>query len=440
MSRASSTTRASARAPAPVPVPSATESAAEPGKFLLDQIQPFSPIDFVFNRQAWLHLAAIAASDDMPHLLITGPPGSGKKTMLQHLLRTMFGSSVEDVQVNNYKITSSGNNTKKMVPIMQSDHHIVVQPNNNNFDRYIIQDVITQYARRVPLRGFVANRSFRAVVINGIDRVSRQAQMSLRSTMEYYSRQCRLIMSCTSSQKVLKQLRSRCFCIALRAPTIEDVQLCVARAILMCKLPRELLCMTTVRTRDLREAFRQLEAMRWGAPFKTSYDTQITEIIQLIIERNSANVSEIRAAFYELMITNFTGSQIITSIVDELLADKRIRDADKVSICEYAALYESRDVVARREIKHLEAFAIASMIQIKLTAAQRVRTVPKPEPEKPPVKVTAPSTNKKKTAGNRGQRRRATSVTPAPRSRGSSSTRKQSPAPKTGGRGRSRSR
>lgn len=338
-------------------------------RFLLDRIRPDRPIDLGFNQESWNLLEAIARSNTFPHIILHGPSGAGKKLMLRHLLRELFnGDEVEKMQMTDYKVASAGNTTKKTVPIMQSNYHIVINPNNNNFDKYILQDVTTQYAKQVPFEVFRARRPFRAVVINGIDQISKQAQMSLRSTMENYSKQCRFIMLGTNFYKVIKPLRSRCFCVALRAPTEDQVQCMLSRAILSCRLPTPLLSVLTIRTRDARAAFRKLEALRWGVDSETSYDSQIVMIVKLILQRNSDNLAPIRAAFYELMITNFTGTQIITSVVENLIKDDRISDMDKIHICDRAAHYESRNVVARREIKHLEAFAISAMNRVRLSA------------------------------------------------------------------------
>jgi replication factor C subunit 3/5 len=340
-------------------------------RFLLDRIRPDKPIDIGFNQESWKLLAAIAHSNIFPHIILYGPPGSGKKLFLRHLLRELFnGDEVEKMQLTDYKVASAGNTTKKTVPIMQSNYHIVIHPNNNNFDKYILQDVTTQYARQVPFEVFEAQRPFRAVVVNGIDQISKQAQMSLRSTMENYSRQCRFIMLCTNFYKVIKPLRSRCFCVRLQAPTEDQVQSMLARAILSCRLPTPMLSVLTIRTRDARAAFRKLEALRWGVSDETSYDTQIVMIVKLMLQRDSDNLLLIRAAFYELMITNFTGTQIITSIVNNLLSDDRVSDVDKIHVCDRAAHYEARNIVARREIKHLEAFAISVMNRIKLSAEE----------------------------------------------------------------------
>jgi replication factor C subunit 3/5 len=339
-------------------------------KFILDRVLPDIPIELSFNRESWDLLEAIAKLDTLPHIIIYGPPGSGGKLMLKFLLKNIFGGDeVEDMKPTDYKVSSAGNTTKKTVQIMQSNYHIVIQPNNNNFDKYILQDVTTQYAKQVPFHGvFRAQRPFRVVVINGIDKISKQAQMSLRSTMENYSKQCRFIVLCTNFYKVIKPLRSRCFCIRLKAPTEEQVQLCLSKAILLCRLPSTLLGILNIQTRDHLMAFRKLEAMRWGINPETSYDLQIKTIVRLILQRNSNNFSIIRAALYELMITNFTGTQIITSIVDNLIIDNRLSDIDKIHVCDRAAHYESRNVVARREIKHLEAFSVSVMNRVRLSA------------------------------------------------------------------------
>lgn len=61
------------------------------------------------------------------------------------------------------------------------------------------------------------------LVLNEVDKLSREAQHSLRRTMEKYSSSCRLILCCSSSSKVTEAVRSRCLNIRVNAPTNDQV-------------------------------------------------------------------------------------------------------------------------------------------------------------------------------------------------------------------------
>lgn len=61
------------------------------------------------------------------------------------------------------------------------------------------------------------------LVLNEVDKLSREAQHSLRRTMEKYSAYCRLILCCNSSSKVTEAIRSRCLNVRINAPTDEQV-------------------------------------------------------------------------------------------------------------------------------------------------------------------------------------------------------------------------
>lgn len=61
------------------------------------------------------------------------------------------------------------------------------------------------------------------LVLNEVDKLSREAQHSLRRTMEKYSASCRLILCCNSSSKVTEAVRSRCLNVRVSAPSEEQV-------------------------------------------------------------------------------------------------------------------------------------------------------------------------------------------------------------------------
>jgi DNA polymerase III delta prime subunit len=54
-------------------------------------------------------------------------------------------------------------------------------------------------------------------------RLSREAQQSLRRTMEKYSGACRLVMCCSNVSKVMEPVRSRCLCVRVPGPRPEEL-------------------------------------------------------------------------------------------------------------------------------------------------------------------------------------------------------------------------
>jgi DNA polymerase III delta prime subunit len=65
--------------------------------------------------------------------------------------------------------------------------------------------------------------SVSVLVLNDVDKLSREAQHSLRRTMEKYSAYCRLVLCCNSSSRVTEAIRSRCLNVRINAPSEEQV-------------------------------------------------------------------------------------------------------------------------------------------------------------------------------------------------------------------------
>ena len=134
----------------------------------------------------------------------------------------LYGKEVNNIEDNNYTISGSGNKVKEVI-IKQSDFHIMIEPDDKNFDKYLIQDVVKEYAKRIQINLFKSKKIFKSVIINNLDNFSYYAQTSLRRTLEKYSGTCRFIMWCKSLSKVLEPLKSRCICIRIGSPTYDEL-------------------------------------------------------------------------------------------------------------------------------------------------------------------------------------------------------------------------
>jgi replication factor C subunit 3/5 len=107
------------------------------------------------------------------------------------------------------------------VTTIGSNHHVELNPSEAGiYDRVVVQDVIKEMAQSQNLD---TKAPFKIVVLNEVDKLSKDAQHALRRTMEKYVRNCRLILCSESICRVIDPLRSRCLAVRVAAPTQPEV-------------------------------------------------------------------------------------------------------------------------------------------------------------------------------------------------------------------------
>jgi replication factor C subunit 3/5 len=167
----------------------------------------------------------MARHGDIPHMLVHGPAGAGKKTRVAALLRALHGTAAAKVRAEQRTLRgSSGSTTAATITIVASNYHAEINPSDagTTLDRTAIQDIITAIATTRPIQGATTpagmrgTAQHRTVVIHEADRLSRGAQDALRRTMERHARGCRLVLVATAACRVAPAIRSRC-CL-LRVP------------------------------------------------------------------------------------------------------------------------------------------------------------------------------------------------------------------------------
>jgi replication factor C subunit 3/5 len=331
--------------------------------FFIDKYSPKSVDEAYFHKESLGKLQTMSKDDAIPHIIFYGPEGSGKKTIINIFLEMLYDKYVHQTVNSVYNVTGSGN-TVTEVMIKQSNYHIIIEPNNNNFDRYLIQDVVKEYARRVPLGVFTANKIFKTVLINNIDNMSYYAQTSLRRTLELYSGTCRFIMWSRSLSKVIGPLRSRCHCFSICSPTNKELFGNLLNISYKENINISLEQYTKIldlSEGNIKTSLWLLQLSKLNETFDTTYSEAIRTVIDLLLSFNLKSMNSIRDIIYNIMITNITGTQIIKDIVDKLLINDQIPYECKVNITELAAESENNLIKGRREIIHLEAFIAGVM-------------------------------------------------------------------------------
>ncbi|MCX8173153.1 MAG: replication factor C small subunit [Thermoplasmata archaeon] len=146
----------------------------------VEKYRPAKLDEVIGQEKVVSRLKGYVASKSMPHLLFSGPPGTGKTTCALAFVKELFG---ENWQNNFIELNASD---ERGIPVVRGK--------------------IKEFARVTA----VGDVGFKVIFLDEADALTPEAQNALRRTMEMYSRVCRFILSCNYSSKIIEPIQSRC--------------------------------------------------------------------------------------------------------------------------------------------------------------------------------------------------------------------------------------
>jgi replication factor C subunit 3/5 len=377
------------------------------GLLWVDRHRPTSLAQLKYNADVGERLRRLCATGDIPHLLLYGPSGAGKRTLAACALRELYGASADKRKVT-HRVFKVGQPPRDVeLTSVSSAHHIEVNPSDVGMsDRLVVQELIKEIASTAPIDVSRPNppvtdapaakaatnssggghASFKVIVLHEVDQMTRLAQQALRRTMEKYAKTCRLILIAESSTKVLEPLRSRC--LGIRVPLPSNAEFAeLLRGIgnregldLPDRVVDRIVSRPDINT---RRGILQLEAVRICAGSlriqpdvsveRSDWENICNEIAFKLTQRQTVDqLVEVRKLLQALLAHAVPEDVVLRSIVQEILliADDEIAP----KICNAAAVFDARLTKGSKAIFHLEAFA-ARFMQIYSEYLKGVMTV-----------------------------------------------------------------
>ena len=178
-----------------------------------EKYRPVTFPEILGQEQVVQHLSSFAASGTLPHLIMTGPHGTGKSAAVGCLARALYHDNWE-LNTSVFPVSDLFSQGKSFLE--QDDRYAHIYQKNQslivNF-KYILKS----YASMRPL-----DAEFKLMVFEDAHALTRDAQQALRRIMERTSNTCRFIFTTTNPSAIIPAISSRCLPLFF-APVGQDV-------------------------------------------------------------------------------------------------------------------------------------------------------------------------------------------------------------------------
>lgn len=318
--------------------------------------------DLCFNQQVIQMLTLLTFDNALPNVILYGPPGSGKKTIIKLFLKSIYNEDVYNITENIYTVeTKKENNYYKNdvntfplkskdanIMIKQSPYHIEINSNIINKTNSLVQ-ILSYYTTQqsVLSYNFKNNKLFNTIVIYDIDNLNIRMQLALRRLIESKVNNCRFILTCSNINKIIDPIKSRCIVSKIKPPN--NIEL--IRVILnICTKEKyritlkDLIKLINDSDNNVSLCIIKLEILMNNIIHNNDYLNKINWFINWIITNKEEDKrKQLRPIVFSLLSQYIPGNKIIFDILYGLLKlnDSVINFKTKQKIIKLASFYEN---------------------------------------------------------------------------------------------------
>jgi len=152
--------------------------------------------DVVNQKGIIKRLQQFIKDKSMPHLIFAGPAGTGKTTSALAMVRGLYGRKMA---INTTFLELNASDARGI---------------------NVIRTYIKDFAKAKP----PSDIPFKILILDEADNMTAPAQQALRRTMEKYTKNCRMVLICNYSNKIIPPIQSRCVVFRFSSLNKEDIK------------------------------------------------------------------------------------------------------------------------------------------------------------------------------------------------------------------------
>lgn len=331
----------------------------------------FEDCDFHENLND--QLGNLINNNNLPHMILYGPGGGGKRTRINCILNKLFGRGALKTQKDTWRVKH--NNKLIEINVRYSNYHAELTPSDVNFqDRIVLTKLIKESATNSTLFSNANKKNdFIVYVLYDVQKLTLEAQAALRRTLEKYSKKIRVIMVSERIGNIIPALKSRCLLMRVPSPNNEKIKKVleeISRKEKFFDSDAILNIIVKKSKGNLRKAILMLQnAYLTGVSDEKNmieiWKLKIEDIVNKIWENQTPlAIRELRKEFYTLLCNQIPGSEIVKEMLYQVLRRLKTRrcitEAKKVAVDVDVNMNQGD-----KHIIHLEAFTVKLMIIVK---------------------------------------------------------------------------
>lgn len=289
---------------------------------------------------------AFVKERNIPHLLFTGPAGTGKTTTALAIARELYGDSWKQ---NALELNAS---------------------DERGID--VIRGKVKDFARMKPL----GEIPWKIIILDEADALTQEAQHALRRIMENYTSVTRFIMLCNYSSKIIEPIQSRCAIFRFKTLAEADIKKYIEKIVDGEELKIEsnaVSALIYISEGDMRKVANFLQsaaAMNEKISEDVVFDvaskakpTDVREMLELALK---GKFQDARKVLHDLILRQgLSGSDVIAEIHRQLYSLDELSEDKKINLIEKCGEYEFRLSEGSNELIQLEALLANILVSNK---------------------------------------------------------------------------